>query len=222
MRLLAVTLASLVVVATAAAATSPKDVYRAAIIAAAAQKSVHYVATSNLAGNGETIVGDAAFDRGVQQITFRKGGTTGHVTVVVVASTAYVRGDAFTLVDYLGLTKAQAVRLANHWFFIKAPSGAFGVVAEAVRYKSFLEELLMTGPFTTAPTTSFAGKHATGVRATVKRVGETATIDLFVGDGSPLPLGQVAKGSQGTITTTLSGWNKPVKVVAPKGALAFR
>jgi hypothetical protein len=221
-RLLLVAVLVLGVAGTAAASTTtPRDTYRAAIIAAGAKKSVHYVSVSNLGGAKETMVGDAALDRGSQRITYSQGGKTGHVVVLVVASTAYVKGDSFALSDYLGLTAAQASRYAGKWFSLKPPGGGYAVVAEAVRMQSFLEELLMPAPYTVAPPVTIGGKRATGVKSTVTRSGETATLLLYVVSGSPLPVAQVAHGSSGTITTTLSRWNAPVTVTAPRGAVAF-
>jgi hypothetical protein len=220
-RLAAVSILVLALAATAAAATSPVDVYRAAIIAAGAQKSVHYVSTSNLGGSHETIVGDAAGDRGIQRISFSRAGTTGHVTVIVAKTTAYVRGDAFTLRSYMGLTGAQVSRYAGRWFALKPPSGAYVVVSEAVRMGSFVGELTMPGPYTAVSATRFAGRSVTGVRSKVTRSGKTATLTLYVGSGSPLPVAQLIAGSSGKVTTTLSRWNERVSVVAPRGALAF-
>jgi hypothetical protein len=212
---------ALVAAATAAAATTPKETYRAAIIAMGGKKSVHYVATSKLGGDVETMVGDAALDRGVQRITYTHGGTTGNVTVVVVGTAAYVHGDRFALVQYMGLTAEQASRYAGKWFVVKAPTHAFAVIGEAVTFRSFVDELLMPGPYTAAPAATVAGKYAVGVRSTVTRSGEKATLTLYVAAGSPLPVEQVAKGSSGTITTTLARWNEKVAVAAPAGALAF-
>ena len=222
MRILVLTLAALVLAGAASAATSPRDIYRAAMVAAALERSVHYVSASNVGGNHETIVGDAGLGRGIQRITFRKAGSTGHVTVIVIGPKAYVRGDAFALPNFLGMTSAQTATFANKWFVITGPSQTYAVIAEAVEFRSFVRELLIAGPLTTAPSTSFGGKHATGVRSTLKKGSDIATIDLFVGDKTPLPLGEVEKGSRGSITTTLSRWNEAVTLAAPKGALAFR
>lgn len=207
--------------ATAAAATSPSALYLSAIAAASAKHSVHYVSTSNLGGNSETMVGDAAIDRGIQRITFTHAGKTGHVTVVVVQAVAYVRGDAFTLRNYMGLTSAQSSRYAGRWFYLVPPSGAYGVVAEAVRMGSFVSELQMPGPYTAAPATTIAGQHVSGVRTKVTRSGKTATLTLYVAGGTHLPVAQVISGGNGKITTTLGRWNERVTVAAPSGALAF-
>ena len=186
------------------ATATPTDVYHAALKSAAGQRSVHYVAASKLGGNTEVMVGDAAV-----------------VTVIVAANTAYVRGDRFTLQAYLGLTAGQASRFAGRWFFLKPPSGAYAVVAEAVRLQSFVAELRMPAPYTTAPATTIGGKHVTGVKSHEVVRGQRATIVLYVAAGSPLPVAQIGSGAAGKITTTLGPWNTPVAVSAPKGAVAF-
>jgi hypothetical protein len=207
--------------ATAAAATSPAGVYRAAIAAAGAQKSVHYVSTSSIGGNRETIVGDAGRERGIQRISFAHGGTTGHVTVIVTTTAAYVRGDAFTLRNYMGLTSAQVSQYAGRWFSVKPPTVEYAVIAEAVRMRSFVNELTMAGPYTAVPATTLGGHSVTGVRSKVTHAGKTATVTLYVAGGSSLPVVQVVDGSSGKVTTTLTRWNEQVAVVAPHGAVAF-
>src|ERR1051325_20156 len=88
------------------AAGSPSQ---SSIIAAVrAQRSFHYVAVSTGNGVQLSIVGDAARDRGVQRITYRRGGVSGHATVLVAANTAYIRGDAFTLRHYMSFAAAAA------------------------------------------------------------------------------------------------------------------
>lgn len=221
-RLLAGVLLALVWAAAATAAeTAPGDVYRAAIVAAGSQHTVHYVSKSNIGGDAETMVGDAARDRGIQRITYTHAGTTGHATVLVVRTTAYVRGDTFSLTKYLGLTSAQAARYTGRWFYLKPPTSAYAAVAEAVRMGSFVDELLMPGPYTAAPDASFGGKRRHGVRTKLTNNGQTALVSLYIADDTKLPVAQVIEGATGKITTTLGKWNERVSLAAPHGALAF-
>ena len=206
---------------TAAAATSPDDVYRNAIQSAAAKNSVHYIASSNISGNAEVIVGDAALGHGIQQITFTKNGRTGHVTVLLAATKAYVRGDAFTLVQFLGLTPAQASQFTGKWFFLKPGDAAYRSVAQDVSLQSFVVDLVMPAPYTATPATAIGGRKVTGVRSHVKVGNRLVTVTLYVGAGSPLPVAQIEQGANGKITTTLSRWNERVSVTAPQGAIAF-
>ena len=209
----------LVLAAPAAAGPSPAATYRAAIAAAGAQRSVHYVALTRISGTTETMVGDAARDRGSQRITYTRGGSTGHVTIVVVRNTAYVRGDRFALGAYLGLTTAQATRYAGRWFSLVPPGAAYGQVAEAVRLQSFVAELRMPGPYRAAAAATIGGRRVAGVRTRATVGGKPVEVTLYVGSGSPLP---VAQGPTGTITTTLGRWNEHVGISAPTGAIRFR
>jgi hypothetical protein len=180
------------------------------------------VSTSKIGGDAETMVGDAARDRGIQRITYSHAGETGHVTVLVVRTTAYVRGDTFTLTKYLGLTDAQAARYTGRWFSLKPPSGAYAAVAEAVRMGSFVDELLMPGPYRNAPAATFGGRRFAGVRTKLVRAGRTALVSLYVASDTKLPVAQVIEGSTGKITTTLGRWNERVSLAAPHDALPFR
>src|SRR5438128_5395747 len=94
---LAVAVCGLAGPASASGFVSPDRLFSSALAAARAQRSVHYVSTAASRTVSVHMVGDAGLDRGIQRITYRKGGKTGHLTVLVVADTAYVRGDAFTL-----------------------------------------------------------------------------------------------------------------------------
>src|SRR5215470_4901373 len=96
------------------ASQSPKALRAAILDAARSRHSVHYVLTS--VGPAQTrMVADVGADRGVQRIAFTKAGKTGQVTVIVVNRTAYVRGDAFTLHNYMEFTKQQSTRYAGRW-----------------------------------------------------------------------------------------------------------
>src|SRR2546426_659936 len=106
--------------------------YRSSMAAARAQRSVHYVMSAMGAGAGVTITGDAAADRGVQEIEYHRGARSGHVTVRVVANTAYIRGDAFTLVNYMGFNAADATVLSGKWLKLAHTKRGFMTVAEAV------------------------------------------------------------------------------------------
>jgi hypothetical protein len=214
-----VPLATVAVVA--AAAPTPVQLYTSSLAAARAQHSVHYVAATVFPGRAVTIVGDAARDRGIQRITVRQGAQTGHVTVIVVANVAYVRGDAPTLQSYMGFTAADATRYGGRWLSIRPSQARFKPVAEAVRLVSTIGELAMPPPFTATPPATVAGQRVKGVRATFTRSGQKLVETLYVrASGSPLPVEQVAATTSGVgLSTTFSRWNEAVRVAAPAGAI---
>jgi len=114
------------------------------------------------------MVGDAGLDRGIQRVTYRKGGNTGHVTVLVVADTAYVRGDVFALTNYMGFSAARAASLAGHWLQIPHTARGYATVAAAVRLKSTLSELVLPRPRLALPETTRDGQRVLGIRSNTR------------------------------------------------------
>lgn len=203
-----------------AAASTPASLLAASLAAGKAQGSVHYLARAKFGNQGVTINGDAAIDRGRQQITFTKAGHTGHATVLVVNNTAYIKGDAFTLTNYMQIDPT----LANKWLSLAHTASGFKNVVEAVRLESTLAELKMTAPLRLVPGRSIAGSATTGISGKAPAGSLTTTATLYVKTGkTPLPVEQVSTESGGASDTiTFSRWKERVTVVAPTGATPLR
>lgn len=213
--------ATLVLASGSAAATrTPAAVLAASLVAGKAQGSVHYVARSRFGGEAVTIDGDAALDRGRQLITFTKSGRTGRATVLVVNDTAYIKGDAFTLVNYMRIPPA----LANRWLSLAHTVPGFKSVAEAVRLGSTLAELKMTAPLRFVPGRSIAGARTVGIRGREPQSGPAVDATLYVAAGkTPLPVEQISTESSGASDSVVfSRWREPVSVSAPAGATPLR
>ncbi len=202
--------------ATASAARTPASLLAASLAAGKAQGSVHYVARARFGTLTVTINGDAALDRGRQQITFTKAGQTGHATVLVVNDTAYIKGDAFTLVNYMQIQGT----LANRWLSLAHTAKGFKTVAEAVRLGSTRDELKMTAPLESVPGRTFSGVHTIGINGKTPVGSLAAKATLYVSAGkTPLPVAQLSTETGGASDTiTFSRWREAVKVVAPAGA----
>jgi hypothetical protein len=209
--------AALVLVAgSASAAQSPAGLLAASLAAGKAQGSVHYIARARFGAEAVTITGDAALDRGRQQIAFTKSGQTGHATVLVVNNTAFIKGDAFTLTNYMRIPAT----LANRWLSLAHTTSGFKTVAEAVRLGSTLDELKMVAPLQFVPGHSIAGTRTTAIRGKVPQGGVAAFATLYVrAGGLPLPVEQVSTESSGaTDTVTFNRWKESVTVAAPSKA----
>jgi hypothetical protein len=210
-------------VAFAALALSPAQLLTSSLAAARAQHSVHYVGTVTAAGLSSTTVGDAAVDRGVQYVTYRAGGRTGHVTVRVVANTAYVKGDAFALGTYVGLSAAQVTKYAGKWILVPHTSSAFKSIAAAVRLGSTIDELELAPPLTNTGTTTRHSQRVIGIRGRETQSGVAATATLYVrATGTHLPVEEVASEGQLRVSVVFSNWNERVSVSAPAGAVPLR
>jgi hypothetical protein len=219
MKLVVVVVAAVVLVGAAAAtAASPAQLYRQSLAAARAQRSVHYVSQAHAADRSIRIVGDAARDRGSQRITVTRSGKTGHVVVLVIANTAYLKGDVFTLQSYMGFPSSQATKFAGKWLRIRHGSQGFTAVAAAVRLDSAVSELAMRAPLGDGGTETIDGVRTVGIASAYTRAGVRVKETLYVrASGTPLPVSEVtAAGSHGTLTVALQRWNMPVRVSAPK------
>lgn len=212
-----------VLAAPAAASVSPDRLVSSALATARAQRSVHYDVTAVSPTMSVRMVCDAALDRGIQRITFRKAGKSGHVTVLVVANTAYVRGDAFILESYMGFSRAAAVRFAGRWVKIPHTASAYPAVAEAVRLRSAINEVALPRPRVALPESMLNGQRVIGIRNTSVASGHRVTHTLYVrAAGLRLPVTEVTREGGNRISVTFSNWNRPVTVSAPTGATPIK
>jgi hypothetical protein len=203
----------------AGASAPPDRLVSSALAAARAQRSVHYVVAAVSSTVNVRMVGDAALDRGIQRITYRRAGKTGQVTVLVVANTAYVRGDAFALASYMGFSGAAATRFAGRWIKIPHTAPSYPTVSEAVRLRSTIKEITLPRPRVALPESVLNGRRVIGIRNTSMASGHRVTRTLYVrAAGLRLPVAEVTRDGGNRISVTFSNWNQPVNVSAPTGA----
>lgn len=203
-----------------APAQTPVQLRASIVAAASSQHSVHYVSASTSATVSVTIACDAGSSSGIQQITFRKGKTTGHVTVVVVGRTAYLRGDAFTLADFIGIKTAGAKKYANTWIVVPSSHPAFAPIAAAVTLVSAIDELGAKTGTLTRTAARLGGKSVVGVRSVAKVNGVSVTDTLLAQDAKlRLPVQELVTHSGFRATNTFSRWNEPVSVKKPGKAV---
>jgi hypothetical protein len=210
-----------IAVSVAFAAQSPSRLRASIFAAARAQHSVHYVALTVAAFRAQ-IVGDASGDRGIQQITFVLGPKVGHATVRVVAGTAYIRGDAFTLHEYVGFSSAEASRYHDMWVSIPHASPRYAPIAAAVTFRSFLAELYPKGTGLVGVIGTVDGRDVVGVRVARRRAGLRVVSTLYArAHGTHLPVKEeeFAPGRGYHSWNTIGRWNEPVKVQAPAHAV---
>jgi hypothetical protein len=206
--------AALVVVAPASA--SPAKTLAASLQSAHHERSMHYESNGTAAGARVTMVSDIATDRGIQRITFRQGGRTGHVTVMVVSNTAYIRGDAFALHGYMGFPAVDAAGYANKWIAIPHTSSGYASVASGVRLASAIDELTQLGPFTRASATMRHGQKVVGIKSIRSSAGELTRVTIYVqARGADLPVEIEAHRGANHFSATYGRWNEPVNVHAP-------
>lgn len=208
--------------APAAASAAPTPASRLASIekAARAQSSVHYETSGDYGSAVITFVGDAGISQGSQHITFEQGGRTGQVTVLVAASTAYVRGDAFTLQNFMGFKQGAAAAYRERWIKIPQTAAAYGPIAAGVTIGSTLDELTVVGTLSSVAEQTLGGQRVFGVRGVRKVSGTSVVVTLYARSvGSPLPVKEVAQRGKMRYVASFGSWNRKVRVTVPKGSV---
>lgn len=193
-----------------------------ALVAALAQRSVHYT-LANSPGSGAVwhYVADVGRNAGTQRITFERGGKTGHVVIVVVAHTVYLRGDEFALNQYQGYHQAASKRYAGRWIRITASDPDYKTLAEDVTLASTIDDLRLLTAESYAGSRVLQGQQVVGIAGTSTYGACILTCeDLYVrAHGAPLPVAERMTANSTVTWELLSKWNEPVRVRAPARAI---
>jgi hypothetical protein len=205
----------------AGAAGSPQETVTAILAAARAQQSVHYVTDARFGTFHTRMVCDVGRTRGIQRITFQSEGKTGTVTVLVVAGSAYLRGDSFVLTRYMGFKAAGSAGYAGKWVRIPRTDRHYAAVAEAVTLSSAIGELRLAGPLSALPETTIAGRRVLGIKGATTGKPKVPEALYARAQGLPLPVGEIASDGTAVVVTNLSGWNEAVHVAVPPHAAAI-
>src|SRR4051794_12587165 len=150
-RIVFATIVALATAWPAAAAESPTALADAIVKAGLAQKTVHYRVDAQLTNMKLVQIADIGANAGIQRITLTRSGGPGHVTVIVAGANAYIRGDARTLVEYMGFKSAGAKRFANRWVLVPRGNAHFAAIAGDVTLGSAMRGLRLPGTPTALP-----------------------------------------------------------------------
>jgi hypothetical protein len=213
---IAAVIAAGVLAVTALAGQSPRVLLASILRNARAQHSVHYTSWSSLGASAVLIVhADVARERGIVRLTTKVfGKKSDTTTVVVVRKTAYVRGDAAALEDWLELSRAKSARYAGWWISIRPGHELYGEVAGGGTLRSFLHQITPRGRLKSEWTT-IKGRRVIEISHT----SDAGSQALYVRHSGRLPIAAayVAAGGQGK--TTIRRWNEGVQVRPPAYAV---
>jgi len=186
------------------------------LMTAAVQKagSVHVVTRIQMRGGAATWVNDTGSQSGKQVIT--AGGA--QVTILLVASTAYVNANPLAMSEMFQSSAAISQRFASKWLYFPSSSGAYQKVAPTLTLGSLLQQVTPTGALTKLGTSTVDGRSVIGVRGVLPGGGGTGTL-YIAATGSPLPIEEVSGSSGAETTSIFSGWGEPVRVTPPSGAV---
>jgi len=229
--------------ATASTNETPGEVVAAVYAAATAAGSFHYVDQQTLGINGTTVrqteSGDVGRGEGVQFVDGRLGSSE----AIVIGSVAYLRGNAAALQVYLLYPLRRADAYANRWISFTPKDAPFQTIASLVLSTTFWTkpsqaplDSLPQRPSSISRLSRVDGRSVESVTSTIDDVVKS-TNSSFVGHSqvyfaanSPQLPYRMTDATTGTAagspfsqqdSATFSKWSENVKVVLPKGALAY-
>jgi len=202
------------------ATTSAQSLYKAAIAFAGTQ-DVHYVSLATQGAAVLRVTGNTARTSGTQSLTVKSGSTLEKLTVTLIGSTGYVRGNSAALTEILGLTAQQATTYANVWLSFPTGNQTLDQLISGLRNKDVATELQLSGPYSFGRTETIDGHTAQAIDgftsdSTSKKVATT----LYVETGStPRPVQEVTAPGKGTKavdgSVTFSNWGQSTHVTKP-------
>jgi hypothetical protein len=186
------------------------------------QRSVHVTSVQSVGTERIVELADSGSTQGIQRITFTYNAQIGHVTVLVIGETAYVRGDSFTLTNYMRYRPDAATTYSGQWIQIPRTDPDFKRVSRDVTLPSSVGDLSIPPPLRLSPNRELNGRAVTGVTGTQGATPNAAaiTVSLYARpSGIPLPVEQDVVQGGYLARVTFSRWNERVRIAAPANAI---
>jgi hypothetical protein len=195
------------------ASKSASEILAASRAAAESATSVHVAGKSAQGPLSLTLNLDLASDGGRGQVSLL--GLS--FELIRVGNTLYAKGNpAF----YTRLSATTGLHLPQGvWLKAPASGGKLAQLASFTNLSGELGRLLSsTGPITKGASSTVNGQKAIELKETAKLFSGS----LFIATtGKPYPI-EIVKHGRESGQTTFSGWNQPVSLSAPAGAIAIR
>jgi hypothetical protein len=213
-----------------AATGTAAQVLASAGAAAKGEPSFHYLATDSQSGLSVTIAGDVSKSEGTQTITANTNGQVGHVTVTLIDGSAYFRGDAAGLHNFMQLSAALAAEYTNQWISLSSSDPGFAAIAAGLTTSTALSQVGIGKPLTLRGVAKKMGQQVLTIGGTNRGTPSGATkpvtipVRLYVkASGTPLPVLYSARWGAGkhadVQSVSFSRWKEPVHVIAPADAV---
>jgi hypothetical protein len=193
-----------------------------AALAAAKNKSVHFVSVVDEGGVTLHVTGDAGSTSGQQTLTVQNGKTTEHMTAEIVGSNGYINGNSNALHNVIGLSTSASNKNAGKWLsFPTSNSGLAQLVAGLL--KSQVDgELGLSSPYSYGSEATVNGQQAVAIKGQVSTSsgGKVSEVLYVPKSGKPLPIEEVTNPgstSKSSIhgSVSFSNWGESASIKAP-------
>ena len=209
--------------------TAPAQLLRASLSAAQGEAGVDWVGTTHTSNVAVTLTTKAGKHDGLQSINFHVGTKDGQISIILVGTTVYIRGNAFGLQQYMGFSATAAQKEAGRWVSVAEPDATLVTIYEAVAagltVSSTVSELAMTGPLTQTAVKTVAGQHVIGIRGTTlvnSEAPSTPQVLYLKSTGEHLPVEAVQNYKDEASSELLGPWGRAPSAQAPTGAVPLQ
>jgi hypothetical protein len=209
--------------------TAPAQLLRASLSAAQGEAGVDWVGTTHTSNVVVTLTTKAGRHDGAQSINFKIGAKAGQISIILVGTTVYIRGNVFGLEQYMGFSEGAGQKEAGRWVSIAEPDATLVTIYEAVAagltVGTTVSELAMTGPLTETAGKPVAGQSVIAIRGTTlvnSQAPSTPQVLYVRSTGEHLPV-EADQSYKGEISSEVLGpWGQAPSVSAPSGAAPLK
>lgn len=209
--------------------TTAAQLLHASLSAAQGEAGVDWVGTTHTSNVAVTLTTKAGKHDGTQSINFHVGSKAGEISIILVGTTVYIRGNAFGLQEYIGFSATAGQKEAGRWVSIAEPDATLVTIYEAVAagltVSSTVSELAMTGPLTLTAAKTVAGQRVIGVQGTTlvnSEAPSTPQVLYLKSTGEHLPVEAVQNLKDETSSELLGPWGQAPSVQVPGGAVPLQ
>ena len=206
------------------AAAAARSLYQQALAATRAAKGVHYVAVTSGAANQHT-TGDAGQSTGTQDITVTSSFGAEQFKLLLVNDAVFFQGNVPAEEDQIGLSPADAQRMAGKWITVVRGDGPYTVLQPGITTADQAAEMPLVASTTEQVTAG--GRKATRIHGTVPATADVpaGTAYMDVDPSTHLPITYVSTVTAGKVTvsatTNFSGWGSAPSPTAPADSVKW-
>ena len=210
----------------AGASTSPKAEYAAALRASGTE-SVHYVSKAEEQGVSIQVIGDTGVSSGSQELTLKKGSLTENISVILIGTTGYLKGNAPALINILGIKTAQAAKYSERWISFSTATSTMAELVAGLHNKDVANELTMSGPYSSGGTKTIAGQSTKAIKGFVSTSsGTKVPVVLYISSSSSSrPVEEITNPGKGGSairgSVTFSKWGEKKHLSTPTDTVPF-
>jgi hypothetical protein len=199
---------------------------RTSVQQAATLASVHVVWSTSYGNHVYRNTADVSQLGGLVTIESSVGKSKGTASAVLTPTTAYLRGDVFSLRSTFNFSASGAAKYAGKWLSFTSKQPLYRTIASTATFSSIIASMSLRAPFMTLRASTIGATPVVGIRGIAagpsdSSIGEGQTITIYLSTDTGLPVRVLpVSNASSSWSLNFSSWGEPVVIVEPSGAIA--